>query len=96
MKCEANAQTSYPKKISKPPPPLQASIHFYLYLPPAYVRTFNTEYYPLLITQNRNALKTSKVLESFYSILDFLNDALIGVKIRNENQKHTKGLHWIK
>ena len=27
--------------------------------------------------------------------LDFLNDALIGVKIWNENQKHAKGIQWI-
>ena len=42
--------------------------HLYTFkypLPPAYVRTFNTEYYPLLITQNRKTLKTPKFLESF-------------------------------
>ena len=32
----------------------------------------------------------------FESLLGFLNDALTGVKIRNENQKHAKGVRWIK
>ena len=61
--------------------------------PLSYVRAhLNTEYYPLLVTQNRKALRTSKFLEIFKffeSLLDFLNDVLIGLKIRNENQNHT-------
>ena len=32
-----------------------------------------------------------KVFYIFELLLDFLNDVLIGVKVRNENQKHKKG-----
>ena len=45
----------------RPPTP----VRFQIPLLPAYVRTFNTEYYSLLITQNRKTLKTPKFLESF-------------------------------
>ena len=63
-------------------------------LPPAYIDTFNNEYYALLITQNRKALKTSKFLGSFSffeSLLDFLNDALIGIKTTKWIPKTCKG-----
>ena len=55
-------------KFQTPLSPLCTPVCFQVPPPPAYVRTFNIEYYPLIITQNRKSFKTSKFLE-----IDFLN-----------------------
>ena len=49
-----------------PPPLLYTPVRFEVALPhPAHVLTFDTEYYPLSITQSQKTLKTSNFLESF-------------------------------
>ena len=55
--------------------PLYAPVRFRVPPPPAYVSTFNTEYYPLLITENPRALKTSKFLKvfNFWTTLKIFN-----------------------
>lgn len=61
-------------------PPLPCT-HLYAFKYPShlpFVRTFNAEYYLLLITQNRKAFKTPKFPEvfNFFELLwDIFNDA---------------------
>ena len=49
-----------------------------------------------LITKNRKLLKTPRSVKNFLTFWNhfwiFLNDALIRVKIQNEDKKHTKGV----
>ena len=52
-------------KFWPPLPPVRTCTLSSTSFPPAYIRTFNTVHYLLLITQNRKALENSKFLECF-------------------------------